>query len=104
MAWPGLFRDGDQFHIDQRLPALLAARQAPRPAALWSSLQAGTATNRRLAPADPRGGETVRRAGTGSRRVRTADKGLWRHAFARARQLSRHRGARDPPRFGGPDP
>jgi Pyruvate/2-oxoacid:ferredoxin oxidoreductase gamma subunit len=58
----GFISDGDQFHIDQRLPALLAARQAPRPAALWSSLQAGTATNRRLAPADPRGGETVRRA------------------------------------------
>ena len=34
LAWPGLFRNGDQFHIDQWLSALLAARQTPRPAAL----------------------------------------------------------------------
>ena len=32
-----------------------------------------------------------------NRRMRAADQGLWRHLCARARQLPRHRGARDPP-------
>ena len=75
-----------------------------RAAPLWPSLQTGTAADRKLARADPRRRAAFARACARDRRMRAADQRLRRHACARARQLSRDRGARDPPCPCGPNP
>src|SRR6185295_9772731 len=68
--------------------AVLDARKAAPPAPLWLSLQAGAATDRKLARPHPRSGAEVTRTCTRSRRMRTADQGLWRYARALAGQIA----------------
>ncbi len=104
LARPRLFRHGDQFHLDQRLFALPAAGQAAPLAPVRPSLQTGAGADRILARPDRRGGAALGRTRPRSRRMRPADQGLWRHLCARACQLPQHRGPRDPPGAGGPNP
>ncbi len=49
-------------------------------------------------------GVALSRTGARSHRMRPADQGLWRYVCARAFQLPRHRGPRDPPGAGGRHP
>ena len=62
LARPRPFRHGGQLHIGAGLSAFPDARQAAAPAPLWLSLQAGAATDRKLACVDPRGRAAVTRA------------------------------------------
>ena len=78
---------GDQEHVDQRLSALLAARQAAALAAAQPSLSGRAGGDRGLAWADRGSLETVRRSRDRNRRVRALDQGLRRHAQARQRKL-----------------
>ena len=63
LAWPRLFRHGDQFHLDYRLSAFSDAGQAAPAAAARLSLQAGTGADRILARPDRRGRPAFGRRG-----------------------------------------
>ena len=61
LARPRLFRHGDQFHLDHRLSALLAAGQAAPAAPVRPPLQTGAGADRILARPDRRGGAALGR-------------------------------------------
>ena len=94
LARPRPFRHGDQFHLDQRLSALLDAGQAapaaPATAIAIKQEQAQIESWLGLIAEAARHSPATRAR---SRRMRPADQGLWRHSCARARQLPQHRGA-----------